>query len=279
MHVSSCTHSESKDDWPVLYMDTQNLSSGSALPATSLTASCQSGWTEICGRIFKVICRKRLQVLATKLATFHLQHFRTWTSRPWTSTILSRNNNPLCRYQLQVVFTISCGTRSVFWCSIHSLGDNQWCAFDTWSQTSRLSTLPVWSLVLLQASLYLYLFNREHCTHRVRRLRKTLNLTQPNSKKQNVQKELPEKFNDPRYLYLCVYEVERSWAYAMELKQESTSTMNIRKKHHLIKRLKRASQHAEALYQLCQKQETDNKTNLEIKVWAIFSLIDLSFLC
>lgn len=117
-----------------------------------------------------------------------------------------------------------------------------------------------------ELNIYVFCFCSEHCTHRVRRLRKTLNLTQPNNKKQNVQKELPEKFNDSRYLYLYVYEVERSWAYAMELKQESTSSMNIRKKHHLIKRLKRASQHAEALYQLCQKQEIDNGTNLEIKV-------------
>lgn len=52
----------------------------------------------------------------------------------------------------------------------------------------------------------------------------------------------------------------------MELKQESGSSMETRQRHHLVKRLKRAAQHAEALYNLCQEQTVDVRTVLDVKV-------------
>lgn len=52
----------------------------------------------------------------------------------------------------------------------------------------------------------------------------------------------------------------------MELKQESANSMETRQRHHLAKRLKRASQHAEALYNLCQEQTVDIRTVLDVKV-------------
>lgn len=52
----------------------------------------------------------------------------------------------------------------------------------------------------------------------------------------------------------------------MELKQESANSMETRQRHHLVKRLKRASQHAEALYKLCQEQTVDIRTVLDVKV-------------
>lgn len=110
------------------------------------------------------------------------------------------------------------------------------------------------------------LFCSEYCTNRIRRLRQILKLTQSNNKTTNVRKPLPQEFNDARYLHLGVYETERAWAFAMELKQESANSMETRQRHHLVKRLKRASQHAEALYTLCQEQTVDIRTVLDVKV-------------
>ncbi|KAI8388898.1 uncharacterized protein BYT42DRAFT_251343 [Radiomyces spectabilis] len=109
---------------------------------------------------------------------------------------------------------------------------------------------------------------REHVTNRVRRLRQTLKLTQPNNKKNYQKKELPDEFSDPRYLHLYIFDTERAWAYAMEIKQESTTSMNLRKRHHLTKRLKRASQYAETLYKECEKQTVDSRTVLDAKAYA-----------
>ncbi|KAG1056784.1 hypothetical protein G6F46_003645 [Rhizopus delemar] len=110
---------------------------------------------------------------------------------------------------------------------------------------------------------------REYCANRVRRLRQILKLSQSNNKKVNVSKPLPEEFQDNRYLQLYVYETERAWAYAMELKQEAASSMETRQRHHLIKRLKRAAQHAVHLLELCEKQIVDSKTVFDVKAYAI----------
>ncbi|CAO3698053.1 unnamed protein product [Rhizopus microsporus] len=109
---------------------------------------------------------------------------------------------------------------------------------------------------------------REYCTNRVRRLRQILNLSQSNDKKVNVCKPLPKEFHDNRYLQLYVYETERAWAYAMELKQESANSMETRQRHHLVKRLKRAAQHASFLYDLCEQQTVDSKTVFDVKAYA-----------
>ncbi|KAI9323660.1 hypothetical protein BX666DRAFT_1889090 [Dichotomocladium elegans] len=108
---------------------------------------------------------------------------------------------------------------------------------------------------------------REHCAHRVRRLRQILKLAKPNNKATNQTKELPATFSDARYLHLYIYEVERAWAYAMELKQELASSMDGRKRHHLRKRLKRASQQAETLYQLCEKQSVERRAAMDVKAY------------
>ncbi|OBZ86209.1 Signal recognition particle subunit SRP68 [Choanephora cucurbitarum] len=109
---------------------------------------------------------------------------------------------------------------------------------------------------------------REYSTNRVRRLRQILKLAQANSKSTNARKALPETFHDARYLHLFVYESERAWAFAMELKHASTNSIDTRPQHHLIKRLKRASQYAEQLHQHCQQQSVDDRTLLDAKAYA-----------
>ncbi|KAI8977586.1 hypothetical protein BDF20DRAFT_913901 [Mycotypha africana] len=108
---------------------------------------------------------------------------------------------------------------------------------------------------------------REYCANRVRRLRQILKLSQPNSKKTNVQKPLPAVVTDVRYLQLFIYESERAWAYAMELKQESANSMDTRYHYHLIKRLKRAAQYAQQLLDLCQQQNVDARSILDVKAY------------
>ncbi|KAI9358479.1 hypothetical protein BD770DRAFT_410284 [Pilaira anomala] len=109
---------------------------------------------------------------------------------------------------------------------------------------------------------------REYCTNRIHRLRQILKLTQANNKKVNVQKSLPQEINDVRYLHLYVYESERAWSFAMELKQESANSMDTRQRHHVVKRLKKASQYAQQLYTLCENQTVEIRTVLDAKAYA-----------
>ncbi|ORZ02745.1 hypothetical protein BCR43DRAFT_482096 [Syncephalastrum racemosum] len=108
---------------------------------------------------------------------------------------------------------------------------------------------------------------REYCTHRVHRLRQMLRLAQPNKQKMKQEKELPEATDDPRYLHLFIFDVERAWAYAMELKQDASSSSGLRKRHHWIKRLKRASAIAQSLCDLCEKYNADTRTLLHVKAY------------
>ena len=61
-----------------------------------------------------------------------------------------------------------------------------------------------------------------------------------------------------------MFEVERAWAYAMDLNQGLSA--DTRKRHHTRKKLKRATQHAEALYRLCEQQDVEDRSKLEVKV-------------
>lgn len=77
---------------------------------------------------------------------------------------------------------------------------------------------------------------------------------------------MPQEINDVRYLHLYVYESERAWSFAMELKQESANSMDTRQRHHVVKRLKKASQYAQQLYTLCENQTVEVRTVLDAKV-------------
>ncbi|KAI9025212.1 hypothetical protein CLU79DRAFT_744588 [Phycomyces nitens] len=110
---------------------------------------------------------------------------------------------------------------------------------------------------------------RKHCAHRIGRLRNLLHIGQDVTKKNAQRKEIPDNVNDKRYLELYIYEAERAWATAMELKLEAESSMGTRKKHHFTQKLKKAGQHADALYSLCQRQSVDSITVLNAKAYAM----------
>ncbi|CAO3629335.1 unnamed protein product [Cunninghamella blakesleeana] len=109
---------------------------------------------------------------------------------------------------------------------------------------------------------------REYCTRRIHRLCQLLKMTNTSSKKSYQAKELPEAFTDPRYLYIYIFNTERAWAYAMELKQESANNVETRQRHHLIKRLRRAAQYSQQLYEISEKQTVDPRTVLDTKAYA-----------
>lgn len=70
-----------------------------------------------------------------------------------------------------------------------------------------------------------------------------------------------DEVNDSKYLLIPLYQAERAWAYAMQLKQESNS--DARKKFHLINRLRKAVKFSADLEKLSQSNKCDARTKLE----------------
>jgi signal recognition particle subunit SRP68 len=62
-------------------------------------------------------------------------------------------------------------------------------------------------------------------------------------------------------LYIPLFQAERSWAYAMELKQLANDEP--RKKFHLINRLRKAAKFASDLEKISQSIKCDARTKLE----------------
>nr|XP_039252363.1 signal recognition particle subunit SRP68-like [Styela clava] len=108
-----------------------------------------------------------------------------------------------------------------------------------------------------------------YCNRRIRRLRKVLGLKM-GEKKKVVPKVINESLmTDSRYILLIVMAVERAWSYAMQLKQEASD--NLRKRHHMIQRMKKATFQAEHLNNLCEKSPiVDARTKLEAKAYASY---------
>jgi signal recognition particle subunit SRP68 len=95
-------------------------------------------------------------------------------------------------------------------------------------------------------------------------LRKALGQAHSSANKQFQKKELPEEITDSRYLHLLLFQAERAWAFAMELKRESSSES--RKHFHIVKRLRRAAQHAALLSKIAEQHSAEKRTQLDAKV-------------
>lgn len=84
-----------------------------------------------------------------------------------------------------------------------------------------------------------YLRYRQYCTRKIHRLRVGLKMQQGNRKeyrKRNHDVEKIAESKDPRYIEVALFQVERAWAYAMQLKGEVTEE-NPRPRFHLRQRL------------------------------------------
>ncbi|XP_026464622.1 signal recognition particle subunit SRP68-like [Ctenocephalides felis] len=110
---------------------------------------------------------------------------------------------------------------------------------------------------------------RGYCSRRLRRLRKVLKIPQGDRrhfKKRDVTEShfLAPKA-DERLLHISLNQAERSWSYAMQLRQEANTEP--RKKYHLISRLRKACMHAQQLHELCKLEYCDARTKLEAEAY------------
>ncbi|XP_035783654.1 signal recognition particle subunit SRP68-like [Anopheles albimanus] len=120
---------------------------------------------------------------------------------------------------------------------------------------------------------------RGYCSRRVKRLRKTLNLPQGDRrhyKKRDVTVANLEKANsDDRFLHIPLMLAERAWSYAMQLRQESNT--ELRKRFHLIQKLRKACGYALQLQSLCASNCCDARTKLEAEAYSAWMHGSLHF--
>ncbi|KAJ3170488.1 signal recognition particle subunit srp68 [Irineochytrium annulatum] len=115
---------------------------------------------------------------------------------------------------------------------------------------------------------------RQYCAKKIHTVRGVAGLRQINNKKKYERKVVTsENATSSRVLEILLFETERAWSYAMQLKRESTQlkreypNSEPRSRHHLVKRLKRASQSAARLESVC-RDTCDPTTSLDIQAYA-----------
>ena len=97
-----------------------------------------------------------------------------------------------------------------------------------------------------------------------------------NGNKKYAKKEIkPEVVSSERYLLIPLYQAERAWAYAMQLKDEAgAGEVPPRVYYHLVRRFKKAVSWCKILSSLSDSK-VDDKTALEIEVRELFYRIDI----
>ena len=107
---------------------------------------------------------------------------------------------------------------------------------------------------------------RGYCSRRLKRVRKTLHLPCGNmrrfQKRELFAADAEQQLTDSRFLLIPLFQAERAWAYAMQLKQEANSEP--RKKFHLLARLRKAVKSAQELERLSALDRCDARTKLEV---------------
>ncbi|KAF5287507.1 hypothetical protein FQA39_LY04135 [Lamprigera yunnana] len=110
---------------------------------------------------------------------------------------------------------------------------------------------------------------RGYCSRRISRLRKALKIPQGDRRHFKRRDVTEEHLNNPvfdeRVLHIPLMLAERSWAYAMQLRQESNTEQ--RKKFHMIRKLRKASYYALQLEELCKLHRCDARTKLETQAY------------
>ena len=107
---------------------------------------------------------------------------------------------------------------------------------------------------------------RSYCTRRIRRLRKTLHFVCGNTRRYQKRDLVPEILTDSKFLLIPLFQAERAWSYAMQLKQEASTEQ--RKKFRLLNRLKKAVRFAKELEKLSETIKCDARTKLEAQGYA-----------
>ena len=107
---------------------------------------------------------------------------------------------------------------------------------------------------------------RAYCSRRLHRLRKTLHMVCGNQKRFQKRDITIDELVDGKLLLIPLFQCERAWSYAMQLKQEANS--DPRKKFHLLNRLRKAAKVAQHLDTLSQSAKCDARTKLESQGYA-----------
>lgn len=128
---------------------------------------------------------------------------------------------------------------------------------------------------------------RSYCSRRLHRLRRSLNVHQGVASSAKARHQRGRKLmdisnamileageKDPEYgermvlIPLCL--AERAWSYAMQLKQETSDQP--RRRFHLVRRLKKAAEHAQRFEKLCHDPESPctDRTKLEATAYTAY---------
>jgi signal recognition particle subunit SRP68 len=136
------------------------------------------------------------------------------------------------------------------------------------AQTFSVEVLKVIKEAQLQHGLRFadYQRYRTYCSRRLKRVRKTLHFTCGNMRRFQRRELTADDLVDSRFLLIPLFQAERAWAYAMQLKQESTSEP--RKRFHLLNRLRKAIKYAKELERLSGLNKCDARTKLEAQGYA-----------
>ncbi|KAG0274442.1 signal recognition particle subunit srp68 [Linnemannia exigua] len=111
---------------------------------------------------------------------------------------------------------------------------------------------------------------RHHCTQRLHRIRKTLGFTHGKDKSFASRPITAETVTDEKYLHLMLFQAERAWGYAMEIKALSVALDDTRKQQHYMNRLKKAAKTASELEALCSTKagKVDVRSALDAQAYS-----------
>ncbi|KAJ1564601.1 signal recognition particle subunit srp68, partial [Cladochytrium tenue] len=108
---------------------------------------------------------------------------------------------------------------------------------------------------------------RQYCARKVKRVRAAVGMTQADRRRKFARRSLTaEVAANSRFLEIALFEAERDWSYAMQLKGEVAEEP--RRRFHLVKRLRRATEHARLLADVCEQKSVGPRTLLEVQAYS-----------
>ncbi|XP_066931893.1 signal recognition particle subunit SRP68-like [Clytia hemisphaerica] len=116
---------------------------------------------------------------------------------------------------------------------------------------------------------------RQYCQRRLKRIRNSLNFKLGTRHGFKGKKITQETVNDPRFLHIILMEAERCWSHAMELKLYANTEP--RKKFHMVRKLSKASKYADDLKDLCNIDQVDARTKLEVQAYSYWMTANMKF--
>ncbi|KAH0953074.1 hypothetical protein HN011_002306 [Eciton burchellii] len=116
---------------------------------------------------------------------------------------------------------------------------------------------------------------RGYCSRRLRRLRKVLKVPQGDRRHFKKRDITSVMVSEDKFLQVPLMMAERAWSYAMQLRQESNT--ELRKKFHLISRLKKAATYSSQLQDLIESVNCDARTKLEAQAYVAWMNGSLQF--